>query len=138
MLLDPIRSAQIYAPGGGGGGVETLAPPPQNTVVAKDRDIKLPVFLLAMQVLQMVLSTQNLVKYWKGKKGFEILYILSSAEVKATAVRDVGESLKGSHRMGDKRIFLIIFAPHSLMTTFRMKLLSAMQIHLASQNLFNI
>jgi hypothetical protein len=37
---------------------------------------------------------------------------------------DGAESLKGSHRMGDGPIFLKTSPPHSLMTTYRRKLLS--------------
>jgi hypothetical protein len=42
------------------------------------------------------------------------------------------ESLKGSHGMGDERIFFKTTAPLSLMTTYRMSLISAGSISLDS------
>ncbi len=46
------------------------------------------------------------------------------------AVRGGAESLKGSHKMGDGRIFLKTFAPLSFIKTFRMDLISARSISL--------
>ncbi len=51
---------------------------------------------------------------------------------KPTAVRDGAVTLKRSHSMEDIRIFLKIFAPHSLMTNYRMNLISTGSISLGS------
>jgi hypothetical protein len=49
-----------------------------------------------------------------------------------TAVRGGAGPLTGSNRMGDGRIVLKTSAPHSLMTTYRIKLLSARSVSLDS------
>jgi hypothetical protein len=51
----------------------------------------------------------------------------------AITVRDGALTLKGSHRMGDGRIFQKIYAPLSLMKAFRMNLISAGSISLTAQ-----
>ncbi len=49
-----------------------------------------------------------------------------------TAAQDGAVTLNGSHSMGDGRIFLQISVPYSLMTTYRMNLISAGSVSLDS------
>jgi hypothetical protein len=55
-----------------------------------------------------------------------------TAQLVPITVRDGAVTLKGSHKMGDGRIFLKTSAPLSLMTTYRMCLILARSISLDS------